>query len=289
MSRCRLDGKAKEWKKSQQHHKKYFPATFLVLFRDPDGNDDCWNGGEHGYDNIFTSMQVCYKGISGWTSKADHRQTLHTNQSDKLLSFLQAFFVGMGPGFKINSEATTFENIELYNLMAGRLFGRCTCPEQLEPNLLVFSPFTLSKADTKSSTPEELLLTPFESFSSHTWVSVFAWLLSAPFHTGCVSWFACRFGCKSFDLACKLCEHWLICNNVFHFVHLACICVELCILCERGLKATNAPMSCSYCCASIKASSKLSVGCFYLWVLPAFAPARVPFALVRIAGIRTCA
>ena len=31
--------------------------------------------------------------------------------------------------------------------------------------------------------------------------------LLGPVHTGRVSTFACKFACKLFDLACKLCEH----------------------------------------------------------------------------------
>ena len=33
---------------------------------------------------------------------------------------LQALFVGLGPGFKTATEVETFENFELYNLMAGK-------------------------------------------------------------------------------------------------------------------------------------------------------------------------
>lgn len=35
---------------------------------------------------------------------------------------LQAIFVGYGPGFKYKTVVPPFENIEVYNLMCGRLF-----------------------------------------------------------------------------------------------------------------------------------------------------------------------
>lgn len=35
--------------------------------------------------------------------------------------FLQAIFIGYGPGFKNNTVVPPFENIELYNIMCGKL------------------------------------------------------------------------------------------------------------------------------------------------------------------------
>lgn len=42
------------------------------------------------------------------------------------VNFLQAIFIGYGPGFKYNTVVPPFENIEVYNLMCGKLFSLCT-------------------------------------------------------------------------------------------------------------------------------------------------------------------
>lgn len=38
-----------------------------------------------------------------------------------VLFFVQAIFIGYGPGFKTNAVVPPFENIELYNVMCGEL------------------------------------------------------------------------------------------------------------------------------------------------------------------------
>lgn len=38
--------------------------------------------------------------------------------------FLQAIFIGYGPGFKYNTDVPPFENIEVYNLMCGKTLVR---------------------------------------------------------------------------------------------------------------------------------------------------------------------
>lgn len=37
------------------------------------------------------------------------------------IDFFQAIFIGYGPGFKYNTVVPPFENIEVYNLMCGKL------------------------------------------------------------------------------------------------------------------------------------------------------------------------
>lgn len=113
-------------------------GNFLILFqfrkavdvyKKPTGK--CFFHGDHGYDNKINSMQVwamCGRVVEGrryWRSlKCKYLvKTLHILMFffHILLSFFKTVFIGYGPTFKYKTKVPPFENIELYNVMCGKL------------------------------------------------------------------------------------------------------------------------------------------------------------------------
>lgn len=58
---------------------------------------------------------------------------------------LQALFIAYGPKFKHNTEVQPFENIEIYNLMCGKLCHILVCSCMSSPVFLLISAFLLSR------------------------------------------------------------------------------------------------------------------------------------------------
>lgn len=85
----------------------------------PEKKGKCSFYGDHGYDNKINSMQVRHH-IPMWLC---HTKEMSAELliSDIIILSLQTIFLGYGPSFNFKTKVPAFENIELYNIMCGKM------------------------------------------------------------------------------------------------------------------------------------------------------------------------